>query len=72
MKTLKNYFLKHSEQLFALVILVSIAAINYLIPYKLVFLNFFFIIMLLGPIFWRHTRQFWVVSLPSCSSSETL
>ncbi len=48
MDTLKNYFLKHSEQLFALVIIVSVVAINYLIPYKLVFLNFFFIIMLLG------------------------
>ena len=51
MKTLRNYFLKHSEQLFALVILVSVVAINYLIPYKLVFLNFFFIIMLLGAYF---------------------
>jgi len=48
LKTLKNYLLKHSEQLFALVILVTVVAINYLIPYKLVFLNFFFIIMLLG------------------------
>ncbi len=48
METLKNYLLKHSEPLFALVILVSVVAINYLIPYKMVFLNFFFIIMLLG------------------------
>ena len=42
MKALKNYFVKHSEQIFALLILISVAAINYLIPYKLVFLNFFF------------------------------
>ncbi len=48
METLKNYFTKHSEALFALIILISVVAINYLIPYKLVFLNFFFIIMLLG------------------------
>ncbi len=46
--TLKSYFAEHSEALFALIILVSVVAINYLIPYKLVFLNFFFIIMLLG------------------------
>ena len=48
MESLKNYFLRHSEQVFALVILISVAAINYLIPYKLVFLNFFFIVILLG------------------------
>jgi len=47
-KALKNYFVKHSEQIFALLILISVAAINYLIPYKLVFLNFFFILILLG------------------------
>ncbi len=48
LETLKNYSAKHSEALFALIILISVVAINYLIPYKLVFLNFFFIIMLLG------------------------
>ena len=47
-KALKNYFIKHSEEIFALLILISVASINYLIPYKLVFLNFFFILILLG------------------------
>jgi hypothetical protein len=36
-----------SEQAFALLIIISVAAINYLLPYKLVFLNFFFIVILL-------------------------
>ncbi len=45
---IKDYFIRHSEQVFALLIIVSVAAINYLIPYKLVFLNFFFIVILLG------------------------
>ncbi len=48
METLRNYFLKHSEQLFALAILLSVPTITYLIPYKLVFLNFFFIVILIG------------------------
>ncbi len=48
MKALKNYFVKHSEQIFALLILISVATINYLTPYKLVFLNFFFILILIG------------------------
>jgi len=48
METLKNYLVKNSEQTFALLILLSAVTVNYLIPYKLVFLNFFFIIILLG------------------------
>ena len=48
MGALRNYFLKHSEQLFALAILLSVPTITYLIPYKLVFLNFFFIVILVG------------------------
>ena len=48
MSTLKDYLTRHSEQVFALLILVSVVAINYLITYKLVFLNFFFIVILLG------------------------
>ncbi len=48
MRTIRNYFLKHSEQLFALAILLSVPTITYLIPYKLVFLNFFFIVILIG------------------------
>ncbi len=48
MRTLSDYFLKHSEQLFALAILLCVPTITYLIPYKLVFLNFFFIVILVG------------------------
>ena len=48
METLKNYFLKHSEATFALLIISSMVTIVYLIPYKLVFLDFFFGIILLG------------------------
>ncbi len=48
METLKNYLVKNSEQTFVLLILLSVVTVNYLIPYKLVFLNFFFIVILLG------------------------
>ena len=48
METLKSYLHKHSEPTFALLIISSMVTITYLIPYKLVFLDFFFIIILLG------------------------
>ena len=48
MEALKKYLLKNFEQLFVLLILVSVAGINYFIPYKLAFLNFYFIPILLG------------------------
>ena len=48
MEALKNYLAKQSEQVFALLIILSVVTINYFIPYKLVFLNFFFIVILLG------------------------
>ena len=48
METLRNYLVKNSEQTFALLILLSAVTVTYLIPYKLVFLNFFFIVILLG------------------------
>ena len=48
MEALKNYLNKNFEQVFVLLILVSVASINYLIPYKLAFLNFYFIPILLG------------------------
>ena len=48
MESLKSYFLKNSEQVFVFLIIISVAIINYLILYKLVFLNFFFIVILLG------------------------
>ena len=42
MRNLKNYLIKNSEQMLALVILVGVPTIAHLVPYKLVFLNFFF------------------------------
>ncbi len=51
METLKKYLIKNAEQMLALTILVSVPAITYLLPYKLVFLNFFFIVILLAVYF---------------------
>ncbi|TDI08205.1 MAG: hypothetical protein E2P08_04820 [Acidobacteria bacterium] len=51
MKNLKNYLLKNSEQMLALVILVGVPTIAHLVPYKLVFLNFFFVVILLSVYF---------------------
>ena len=48
MTTIRNYLDKNSEQLFALLILVSVVCVNYFIPYKLIFLNFYFIVILFG------------------------
>ena len=51
MNNLKDYLTKNSEQMLALIILVGVPAITYLVPYKLVFLNFFFIVILLSVYF---------------------
>lgn len=51
MRNLKNYLLKNSEQMLALVILVGVPTIAHLVPYKLVFLNFFFVVILLSVYF---------------------
>ncbi len=48
MTTIRNYLDRNSEQLFALLILVSVVCVNYFIPYKLIFLNFYFIVILFG------------------------
>ena len=48
MEPIKQYFLKNFESSFVLLILVSVAVINYFIPYKLAFLNFYFIPILLA------------------------
>ena len=48
MEALKNYFIQNREPTFALLILLGVPGIYYLIPYKLVFLNLFFIVILLG------------------------
>ncbi|MFB3141287.1 MAG: hypothetical protein ACE1Z2_00615 [Acidobacteriota bacterium] len=51
MRNLKNYLIKNSEQMLALVILVGVPTIAHLVPYKLVFLNFFFVVILLSVYF---------------------
>lgn len=48
MEKLKKYITENFEQFFVLVILLSVATINYYIPYKLAFLNFYFIPVLLS------------------------
>ena len=48
MLVLKKYLLKNFEQLFILIILVSVSSIVYFIPHKLAFLSFFFIPVLMG------------------------
>ena len=48
MEALKRYLAKNAEEVFVLIILAGVAGINYFVPYKLVFLNFFFLVVLLG------------------------
>ena len=48
MEHLKRYIVHHFEQLFVLSVLVVTAAINYYIPYKVAFLNFYFLPIILG------------------------
>jgi|TARA_B100000809_G_C14725612_1_gene383017 K+-sensing histidine kinase KdpD len=48
MEALKTYAKQNFEQVFILLILTSVVVINYLIPFKLVFLNLYFIVILLG------------------------
>ena len=51
MEAVKNYLDRNSEQVFILLILGSTVGISYLIPYKLVSLNFYFLLILLGTIY---------------------
>ena len=48
MENVKIYFRKNAEQVFALTLLLTILGINYLVPYKLVFLSIYFLIIVLG------------------------
>ncbi len=48
MEALKRYLLKNFEQVFVLLILLSVSLITYFIPYKLAFLNMYYIPMLLA------------------------
>ena len=48
MDTLKAYLLRNFEQAFVLLVLVSTAILNFFIPQKLAFLNFYFLPVILG------------------------
>ncbi|MGA1795838.1 MAG: HD domain-containing phosphohydrolase [bacterium] len=48
MERFKCYLIENFEQFFVLLLLVSVAGLNYFIPYKLAFLNFYFIPILLA------------------------
>ncbi len=48
MRSLTSYLLKNAEQVFALAILLNAPLLNFFIPYKLVFMNSYFILILLG------------------------
>jgi len=48
METIKTYLVRNFEQVFVFLSLVSIAYINYYIPYKLAFLSFYFIPVLIA------------------------
>ncbi len=48
---MKAYFIRNFESIFVLTILLSVSIINYYIPYKLAFLNFYYIPVLLASYF---------------------
>ena len=48
MDALKRYLIKYFEQFSVLIILLGVLAVNYVLPYKLAFLNFYFIPILLA------------------------
>ncbi len=48
MESVKTYFSKNSEQVFALAIMWTMVSINHFFPYKLVFLNSYFLVVLLA------------------------
>jgi hypothetical protein len=48
MESVRRYLVTNFEQAFVLLILASVVTISYFIPYKLAFLNFYFIVIALG------------------------
>jgi hypothetical protein len=56
MEALKTYAKQNFEQVFILLILTSVVVINYLIPFKLVFLNLYFIVILLGTFYMERRK----------------
>jgi adenylate cyclase len=48
MENLKNYLARYFEQIFVLLILLATTALNYLVPHKIAFLNFYFLPIIVG------------------------
>ncbi len=48
MEKFKNYLTQYFEQTFVLLILLATSALNYFVPYKIAFLNFYFLPIILG------------------------
>ncbi len=48
MERIQTYFRKNSEQVFALAIMWSVVGVTYFLPYKLVFLNVYFLVILVA------------------------
>lgn len=48
METLKNYLIRNFEQTFVLLVLIATGTINYFVPQKVAFLNFYFLPVILG------------------------
>jgi adenylate cyclase len=66
MEALKRYFTKNFEQLFVLLILISVAVINHYAPYKLAFLNFYFIPILLAAYYLGYRQSMYGAVLCIC------
>ncbi|SMC82195.1 HDIG domain-containing protein [Desulfocicer vacuolatum DSM 3385] len=76
----KQYFINNFEQLFVLTILLSVTIINYYVPYKLAFLNFYFIPVLVASYFLGKNNTmfgallciFWVILIVFLSPTSFL
>lgn len=60
---LNKYFSKNREHVFVLTVLVSVSIINYYIPYKLAFLNFYYIPVLIASYYLGRNRTVYGVVL---------
>ena len=56
MERIQTYFRENSEQVFALAIMWSVVGITYFLPYKLAFLNVFFLVILVAT-YYLKTRE---------------
>ena len=57
MEGLKAFLLRHFEQVFVLVILLTLVVINYFIPYKVAFLNFYFLPVIFSGFYLGRSRS---------------